>query len=36
MIVGVGDRVEIWSEDHWKTYYAEVSDNLSAMLEKIE
>jgi len=36
MILGVGDRVEIWNEDTWRKYYEEVSDNLSEMLENLE
>ncbi len=36
MIIGVGDRVEIWNEDSWKSYYENVSDNLSDMLENLE
>ncbi len=36
MILGVGDRVEIWDEDSWKKYYENVSDTLSAMLENLD
>jgi len=36
MILGVGDRVEIWNEDTWRKYYDHVSDNLSEMLENLD
>ena len=36
VIVGVGDHVEIWSEDRWLTYYDDNKDTFDAISESLE
>lgn len=35
MIVGVGERLEIWSKDAWDAFYMENKDELSNMAEHL-
>ncbi|MBI4065626.1 division/cell wall cluster transcriptional repressor MraZ [Candidatus Kaiserbacteria bacterium] len=35
VIAGVADRVEIWEEDSWKKYSAEIERNADAFAEKV-
>ena len=35
VIAGVADRVEIWEEEAWKTYTAEIERNAGAFAEKV-
>ena len=36
VIAGVADRVEIWEEESWKRYTAEIEQNADAFAEKID
>jgi MraZ protein len=35
MIIGVGERVEIWDEEAWKEYYDEADSNYEELAEKL-
>jgi len=35
MIIGVSNRVEMWSETAWKEYYSEASSNYEDLAEKL-
>ena len=35
IIIGVGDRLEIWSSDRWNNYTLENEDNLSDIADKL-
>lgn len=35
VVIGVNDRLEIWSEDAWNNFFIENSDNLSDMAENL-
>ena len=34
-IIGVGDRIEIWSSDLWKTYFTEMEESYEDIAERI-
>ena len=36
IIAGVADRVEMWEEDAWKEYTAEIERNANAFAEKMD
>lgn len=36
VVVGVGDRVEIWSEESWNAYYDDNKDNFDEISESLE
>lgn len=35
VVLGVGDRLEIWSKDRWNTFFTENQDNLSDIAENL-
>lgn len=35
MIIGVGERVEIWNEEAWNEYYDEADSNYEELAEKL-
>ena len=35
VIVGVGDRIEIWSSDNWNNFYTSNSDEMSNIAEDL-
>ena len=35
IIIGVGDRLEIWSEDNWKNFYDSTSSEMSDIAENL-
>lgn len=35
VIVGVGDRIEIWSEEKWNTFYEESKESMSDIAESL-
>ncbi len=35
VIIGVGDRIEIWSKDNWEKFFNEKSDELSDIAENL-
>lgn len=35
MIIGVGERVEIWSETAWREYFEEADDNYEELAETL-
>lgn len=35
VVIGVNDRLEVWSEENWNKYFNENSDNLSEIAEKL-
>ena len=35
VIIGVNDRIEIWSKENWDNYFNERVDNLSDVAEKL-
>ena len=35
VIIGVGDRLEIWSSEKWNNFYEENKENLSNIAENI-
>jgi len=35
VIIGTGDRLEIWSEDSWNDVYNSTKDNMSEIAEKL-
>ncbi|MET3505142.1 division/cell wall cluster transcriptional repressor MraZ [Halalkalibacter oceani] len=35
VIIGVSNRVEVWSKENWETYFAESEDSFSEIAENI-
>ena len=35
MVIGVSDRVEIWSKDVWQKYFEEVENSYEDIAERI-
>ena len=35
VIIGVGNRIEIWSKDNWEKFFSEKSDELSDIAENL-
>ena len=35
VVLGVGDRLEIWSKDRWNTFFTENQDSLSDIAENL-
>jgi len=36
IVVGLGNRIELWNSERWEEYRSKAEDNLPALIEKIE
>ena len=34
-IIGIGDRVEIWSDDSWNDFYSSTFDDMSEIADEL-
>jgi len=35
MVIGVSNRIEIWSKEGWKQYYKDTKDSFEDIAEKL-